>query len=61
MASDPTQTTNDHARADGFSRAELLRRANVFYDFAASRDRSPEQRRTDIRLAQKHEDAARHV
>lgn len=57
----PTETTDDRAWADGFSRAELLRRANVFYDLATSRDRSPEQRRTDIRLAQKHEDAAGHV
>lgn len=55
-----SETTTDHAWAEGFSRAELLRRANIFYDFATSPNRSSEQRRVDIRLAQKHEDAARH-
>jgi hypothetical protein len=40
---DEIHTTPDHAWAEGFSRAELLRRASIFYDLATSRDRSPEQ------------------
>lgn len=54
-------TAADFRWAEGFSRAELLRRAQIFYDLAAARDRDPRQRQIDIRLAQRHEDAANHA
>lgn len=53
--------TTDHVPdwAVGFSRAELLRRANFFSELACNLGRSLEQRRTDARLARDHEEAAK--
>ena len=44
--------------AEGFSREELLRRAEIFLELACDPNRTPEQRRVDARLAREHEDAA---